>query len=115
MLKLNAMGFSLVEIVNQLTLEHSVTASALYKDWRKRKDWQEELVDIKDPEAFFLDLVANHREIYRLTVREYLQGDNSNARIGALRLLRELNKDFMEMIVTRDLQSRVEQLENTAQ
>jgi len=112
MLKLKAMGFSLVEVVNQLTLEHDVTASALYKDWRRRKEWQEQLLDIKDPEVFFLDLVANHREIYRFAVREYLQGDNSNARIGALRLLRELNKDFMEMIVTRDVLNRLDRLES---
>jgi hypothetical protein len=84
----------------------------LYKDWRRRKEWLEQLLDIKDPTVFFLDLMANHMEIYQFTVREYLQGDNSNARIGGLRLLRELNKDFMEMIVTRNVLDRLDRLES---
>jgi transposase-like protein len=73
MLKLNAMGFSLAEIVNHLALEHDITANTLYKDWRRRGEWQGQLLDIKDTEVFFLDLVPSHREIYRLTVREYLR------------------------------------------
>jgi hypothetical protein len=32
-----------------------------------------------------------------MTVLEFLKGDNSNARVGALRLMRDLNLDFIEM------------------
>ncbi len=32
-----------------------------------------------------------------MTVMEFLKGDNSNARVGALRLMRDLNLDFVEM------------------
>lgn len=71
----------------------------------------ESLLAIKDPEAFYLDLIASHKEIYRLCVKEYLQGDNTSARIGALRLLRDLNLDFMEMIVLKDTMARVANIE----
>lgn len=33
---------------------------------------------------------------------EFLQGDNSNARIGALRLMRDLDMDFLDMVIVRD-------------
>ena len=32
-----------------------------------------------------------------MTVMEFLEGHNSNARVGALRLMRDLNLDFVEM------------------
>ena len=52
----------------------------------------EGFLDIEDGETFFLELVANHKEIYRLSSLEYLQADNSNARIRRIRLLRDLTK-----------------------
>lgn len=76
--------------------------------------WIGEVLDIVDGGPFFLELVASHREIYRLASMEFLQADNSNARIGALRLLRDLNRDFVEMVVTRDLEKRVGALEEKA-
>ena len=103
MVKRRAVGISLVEVVKELATEYQVSQRALYHDWMIRKKWLKTLLEIGDPETFFLDLVSSHREIYRWASLEYLKGDNSNARIGALRLLRDLNKDFHEMIVPRHI------------
>ena len=103
MVKRRAVGVSLAEVVKELALEYQVSHRALYHDWMIRKKWLKTLLEIGDPETFFLDLVSSHREIYRWASLEYLKGDNSNARIGALRLLRDLNKDFYEMIVPRHI------------
>ena len=43
---------------------------------------------------------------------EYLRGDNSSARVGALRLIRELNRDFIELYFTPNLIKKLEQLES---
>jgi hypothetical protein len=114
LLKMRSMGVSLAEAVKDLSERYDVSTRTVYYDWRNRKKWIEAVLGIEDPEAFFLDLVANHGEIYRLASLEYLKGDNSAARIGALRLLRDLNRDMGEMIITRDMFSRVERLEEAA-
>ena len=111
MLKKRGVGLSLVEVVKELSVEYDVSPRTLYYDWRNRKGWMETVLEIEDPEAFFLDLVASHRELRKFAILEYLKGDNSSARIGALRLLRDLNKDFHEMIVTQNLFTRVSKLE----
>ena len=111
MLQYKSEGLSLADIVKHLATEYNVSLRSLYYDWEKRKQWMATVLEISDPETFFLDLVSRHHDIYRMTILEYLRGDNSNARIGALRLLRDINNDFQEMIVTQDLHDRIRQLE----
>ncbi len=111
LLKQRSLGLSLSDVVKDLATKYGVSLRTVYYDWQHRKQWMEDLLDIEDPETLFLELIATHQEIKRYTVKEYLIGDNSNARIGALRLLRELNKDFEEMIVTKDIIKRVKKLE----
>jgi hypothetical protein len=112
LLKTRNYGVSLVDAVKNLSGKYHVSTRTIYYDWQHRKQWIEAVLDIQDPQAFFLELVANHKEIYRLAALEFLQADNSNARIGALRLLRDLNRDFEAMLVTKDLAERVETLEH---
>jgi hypothetical protein len=97
MLKLRAQAFPLSQVVKLLSGEYEVTTTAIYKDWRNRKTWQKQLLELGDLEQLCVDLYATHKEIYRMAVREYLSGDNSNARVGALRLMRDLNHDFITM------------------
>ena len=103
---------SLSDTVEHLSLKYQVTRSAIYKDWANRGRWLDTVIGIDNPTVFFKELVAAHLEVKRLAMKEYLTGDNSAARIGALRLIRELNLDLNEMLVTRDLIARVERLEN---
>lgn len=111
LVKDRAFGVSLHDAVERLSLKYQVTRSAIYKDWKRRRTWLSAIVGIDDPTAFFLELVAAHLEVKRLAMKEYLTGDNSAARIGALRLIRELNLDLNQMLVTHDLIARVERLE----
>jgi hypothetical protein len=109
-----ALGHNLCEIVSHLADTFNVSKRQLYRDWQHRNRWLDAIVGIGDPVAFFLELVAAHQEVKRLAVKEYLTGDNSAARIGALRLIRDLTLDLNKMLVTRDLLARVERLENQA-
>jgi hypothetical protein len=97
MLKLNSTALPFVDVVKTLSDEYGVTKQAFYHDWKKRGEWQTEIFDLDDLKQLCLDIYANHREIYRMASREYLTGDNSSARVGALNLLRKLNLDFLEM------------------
>jgi len=105
MLRLTGKGLALNEVVRDLAAEYGVTRTALYIDWAKRDKWIPIIMDLDDPEKVFYDIAVAHKEIYRMAVKEYLTGDNSSARIGALRLLRDLNRDFYEMNVTPHLAS----------
>jgi hypothetical protein len=73
------------------------------------------LLEIEDRDRLCLDILADHREISRLATHEYLHGDNSSARVGALRLRRDINKDLFYMLYVNELTERVEKLENKAQ
>ena len=97
MLKMHAQAFPLSLVVNQLSAEYEVSTAAIYKDWHNRGAWQTQLLELGDLPQLCKDLYATHKEIYRMTVTEFLKGDNSNARVGALRLMRDLNLDFVEM------------------
>ncbi|GAF76748.1 unnamed protein product, partial [marine sediment metagenome] len=79
--------------------------------YQNRKAWLPAVMQIKDANIVYWDLVSYHNELRRMVVREYMKADNSNAAIGALRLLRDLNLDFSELIVTRDALERIERLE----
>jgi len=111
LLKNRSLGLSLSETVQHLAEKYDVSEKLIYYDWRVREKWMEGVLGIADNKAFLCDLLANHKELYRLTLKEYLGADNSAAKIGALRLLRDLNMDFHEMVVTKGLYERVEKLE----
>lgn len=111
LLNLRSRGISLSQAVKELAERYGVSPRQLYYDWKSRGQWMEEMLDVKDKDTFLLDLVSNHKEIYRLASLEYLKAENENARIGALRLLRDINLDFAEMIVSKDTRDRVEAIE----
>lgn len=111
MLSKHSSGLSLSENVKELSLKYNITRRALYYDWKIRKHWLPVILGLEDSETVFYELLDQHRELKRLALKEYLQADNSNARVGALRLLRDLNLDFIELLAFNDLASRLESLE----
>ena len=114
MVRKRAKGLPLNIVVNQLSKEYSRTKQALYKDWRNRKTWIKDILELGDSETVFFDFYARHEEIYQMTVMVYYQADNSSAKVGALRLLRDLNRDLYEISITPHLMKRLEDLEEKA-
>lgn len=108
MTKLRNNGLPLSSTVKNLADKYEVTTRAIYRDWSNRKTWLKTILGLKDTETFFLDLLSRHNEIYNMAVVERLRADNSNARVGALNLMRNINKDFVEMIVLRGLSEDIE-------
>jgi len=111
LLSLRSRGLSLPEAVKELSTQYGVTTRNIYYDWSRRKTWMEGILDLKDKDVLLLDVIANHKEIYRLASLEYLKAKSENARIGALRLLRDIDLDFAEMIISKDTRERVENIE----
>lgn len=111
MVKKRSMGLSLQQTVKELQGTYDVSKQWLYQDWKDRHKWLPAILDLSDTKRLYWDLVAFHNQIKEWAVLQYLKADNSNAAIGALRLLRDLNLDFSELIITRDALARIERLE----
>jgi transcriptional antiterminator len=107
-----SLGAPLVAVVKVLAQKFGVTTRTIRYDYAKRKHWLPILLEISDPHTFFMDLLADHKELKRLSTLEFLQADNSNAKIGALRLLRDLNMDLIELVSLHDVNVRLERMEN---
>lgn len=112
MVKQRSLGHPLHQVVKDLHVKYDVSIRTLYYDWKHRAKWLPIILDLKDIKTTLLELLATHRELKRYALMEYLSGDNTSAKVGALRLIRDLNLDFNELIVTRDILLRVEKLEN---
>lgn len=115
MLRMKSTGLSLAKIIEDLSVKYEISVRGLYKDWAGRARWIKAILSMEDPEVFFLDVLATQKQIYNRAYMEYLKADNSNARIGALRLLRDLNKDLYEMVSLHDLIIRVDRIEEKTQ
>lgn len=100
--------------VKQLAEKYHVSPRAVYGDWSRRGEWAGAFVDLRGSGTLLIDLVTRHEELYSRAFSAYAQADNSSARVGALRLLRELNLDLNDLAVSRDLLERVERLEEAA-
>lgn len=97
MVKLTSLGLSLSETVNQLKQKYGVSKQAIYVDWTRRGKWLSAIMSMDNPEHFTLELMSKRREIYRLAAKEYLSGDSSASRVGALRLFNDIIRDEWEM------------------
>ena len=97
MVTLRSKGLSLLEVVKDLHVKYDLSKSWLYQDWKDRQRWLPMVLDLKDLNVVYWDLVACHQEIKRLAFLQYYKADNSSSAVGALNLIRAINLDFMQM------------------
>lgn len=67
-------------------IERKKQISAIRRDWGNRKHWINNVVRLSD-NTFLPELVACTDEVVRRCWVEYARGDNSSARVGALRTI----------------------------
>jgi len=92
--------------------KYNVSERQIYYDWRNRKKWLPTLLSIEDPHSFFLDIISKHDELRKLAVLEFLKTPpGSTARIGTLRLIRDINMDLYEIAPLREVLLKIEKLE----
>jgi len=88
----------LPDAVNMLKQKYGVSKQAIYQDWVRRGKWLSTIMSLDNPEHFTLELMSTRREIYRLAAKEYLSGDYSASRVGALRLMNDILQNEWEMV-----------------
>ncbi len=112
LLKLEGLGFSQVEVVNELSQKAACTKRAVYKDFETRSTWQPLLQSVVKPEEVLLKVVNRYEQIYRQASMRLLTSSNALAQLGALNMMLKANSLLFETAVLPELMSRLKTLED---
>lgn len=114
LLKLEGLGFSQAEVVNELSQKMSCTKRVVYKDFETRERWQPILQSVGKPDEVLLKVINRYEQIYRQASMRLLITSNEFARIAALNIMLKANAALFETAVLPELMSRLKVLEDKA-
>jgi tryptophan synthase alpha subunit len=114
LLKLEGLGFSQAEIVNELSQKAACTKRAVYKDFETRESWQPALQSVVEPKAVLLKVVNRYEQIYRQASIRLLTFENELAQLGALNTMLKANSLLFESAVLPEVLGRLRDLEDKA-
>jgi hypothetical protein len=114
LLKLEGLGFSQAEIVNELSQKSACTKRAVYKDFETRENWQPVLQCVVKPEAVLLKVVNRYEQIYRQASIRLLTAESELVQLGALNTMLKANSLLFESAVLPDLMTKLKVLEDKA-
>ncbi len=114
LLKLEGLGFSKAEIVNELSQKMSCTKRAVYKDFETRDSWQPTLQSVVEPQAVLMKVINRYEQIYRQASLRFLTSSNELAKMAALNTMLKANSLMAETAVLPELMSKLKALEEKA-
>ena len=91
------LGVELRDIVKALSAKYRCSPKTIYQDWRLRRKWGPRLVGMEDGDSLTVDIVALLNWLKRRAVMEVMQGDNSAARIGAIKAVKDVARDIYDI------------------
>jgi transcriptional antiterminator len=65
LLKLEGLGFSMPEIVTELSQKYQCSGRTVYRDFESRCQWQPELQNVKNHSQILMRTVNRYEQIYR--------------------------------------------------
>ncbi len=86
-------GIPLHKVVKSLMVKYGKTRQTLYADWKNRKTWIDQILEIDQPQEYFKKIVGRHEDLYKKCVEQWLSASSETTKTNCLRLLRELNMD----------------------
>ena len=92
-----ALGVEMREIVRSLSGKYECNPKCIYDDWRERRKWAPKIIGLEDGESLTVDIVTLLNWLKRRAVMEVLQGDNSAAKIGAIKTVRDVAMGIYEI------------------
>jgi hypothetical protein len=114
LLKLEGLGFSQAEIVNELSQKLSCTKRVVYKDFETREFWQPILQTVVKPNKVLLKVLNRYEQIYRQASMRFLTASNELAKLGALNIMLKANSLVCETAVLPEVLDRLKELEDKA-
>ena len=97
MLRYLAKGVPLRDIIKDFSAEYNVSDKAIYKDHRKMKDWGPQILQLQDDKIIY-EMLEGLKQIIPNAWHEYLTGDNTSAKVGALKLAKETYLDLIKVL-----------------
>jgi hypothetical protein len=114
LLKLEGLGFSQAEVVNELSVKSACSKRVLYKDFETRKSWQPTIQSVVNSEAVLLKVINRYEQIYRQASMRVLTSSNELAQLAALNTMLKANTALFETAVLPELIRKLEALEDKA-
>lgn len=90
-------GVPLNIIVKGLSDKYGVSEQTIYSDWRRRNSWMPILFNVED-ETLILQYIAGLKEVIPAAWTQYVEGDNTAAKVGALRLAKDIYMDLIDIL-----------------
>ena len=97
MLRYKSRGLTMTEMCKAVADELDTPQNTIEQDWVRRKRWINKLIRLQDP-SLFQEIIHNFVQIRRAAWMEYAKGDNSAAKVGALRVIETATKDEIEVL-----------------
>ena len=113
-LKLEAEGFSLCEIVKELSKKYQKTERTVYYDASTRETWQPLYTQLFELDKARLIVMNRYNYIYREASFKYRQGDSSQ-KPTYLKLMLEVTKNLIELLGLQSLKNSQDEAERLEQ
>ena len=114
LLKLEGLGFSQAEIVNELSQKLTCSKRVLYKDFESRAIWRPVLQSVVRSDKVLLKVLNRYEQIYRQASMRLLTTSNELARMAALNIMLKANSLICETAVLPEVFRRLKDLEEKA-
>jgi len=114
LLKLEGLGFSMPEIVTELSQKYGCSGRTVYRDFESRGRWQPELQNVKNHSQILIRTVNRYEQIYREASVRLLTGTQELTQLGALNIMLKVNSKIYEIAVLPDILNRLKELEEKA-
>ena len=114
LLKLEGLGFSQAEIVNELSIKLTCSKRVLYKDFESREVWQPVLQSVVKLDGVLLKVLNRYEQIYRQASLRFITTSNELARMAALNIMLKANSLMCETAVLPEVLGHLKELEDKA-
>ncbi len=114
LLKLEGLGFSMPEIVTELSQKYGCSGRTVYRDFESRGQWQPDLQNVKNHAQILMRTVNRYEQIYREASVRLLTGTQELTQLGALNIMLKVNGKIYEVAVLPDILNRLKELEEKA-
>ena len=114
LLKLEGLGFSKAEVVNELSQKLACSKRVLYKDFESRDSWQLSLQGVVNSEAVLMKVINRYEQIYRQASMRFLTTSNELAKMAALNIMLKANSLINETAFLPEVLGRLRDLEDKA-
>jgi len=114
LLKMEGNGFNQAEIVKHLSQKFQCCTRTIYRDFEKREEWQPFLQHLDNQGRTLMKILNRYEQVYRHASFLLLQASHENAKLGALRIMLETNKQLCETAVMPTLLGRLKTMEEKA-